>query len=469
MPSSFPNSAHFRPSLLVSQPFFSITAILQILTWSVTFILQSFAEAHHHPVRGSDGGNAKGTPIGIGWFAIFFQLLIIYRVLSSVGRETEQEDRGPIAVLVAINVVSGVLCTNSNIYNQLDLVLRLYGYGWMILSGLNLAWLLYFTSSDQSKLLSFLNPAFQRKQLIRSSINLRRSGSHSNINFPVITSEYPGHYAGSHDISLEPGHAVDLHQSLHNEKLMNEVTTALLPSHHAYVPEGPDEPDTFRVLDSRHGHQLNNCLPTSQPLPDQYHADRMLPLQQNHLPKALDDSHGEPKQAIQQTQPPHQQGYHLPPSQPPRSNFYPIRLDPSPNNHQPNFPQHPLGISKGQASTSDLTGSLPLAATLEPQSMPPIDRSILNQAYREEEFRSTSHSDSPSTVSHAPSRGVRPVKKARAIYAYNASPADPNEVSFEKGEILEITNHNGKWWQARRTTGQSGIVPSNYLQMLPDP
>ena len=56
--------------------------------------------------------------------------------------------------------------------------------------------------------------------------------------------------------------------------------------------------------------------------------------------------------------------------------------------------------------------------------------------------------------------------KARALYAYTASPDDPAEISFAKGEILDIVDNNGKWWQARKESGATGIVPSNYLQLI---
>ncbi|KAG8790670.1 Transmembrane osmosensor [Ceratobasidium sp. 428] len=46
--------------------------------------------------------------------------------------------------------------------------------------------------------------------------------------------------------------------------------------------------------------------------------------------------------------------------------------------------------------------------------------------------------------------------KARALYAYTASPDDPAEISFSKGEILDIMDNNGKWWQARKEDGTTG-------------
>ncbi|ORY05522.1 hypothetical protein K493DRAFT_37010 [Basidiobolus meristosporus CBS 931.73] len=56
--------------------------------------------------------------------------------------------------------------------------------------------------------------------------------------------------------------------------------------------------------------------------------------------------------------------------------------------------------------------------------------------------------------------------KALAVYSYEASHADPNEISFAKDEVLDIVDTKGKWWQARRSDGTVGIVPSNYLRVI---
>lgn len=77
----------------------------------------------------------------------------------------------------------------------------------------------------------------------------------------------------------------------------------------------------------------------------------------------------------------------------------------------------------------------------------------------------------------------------RALYAYTASPDDPNEVSFAKGEILDVVDASGKWWQVRTSSNHVGsefspeirigrkgmeltlvgveiVAPSNYLSLL---
>ncbi|KAJ9070531.1 Transmembrane osmosensor, variant 2 [Entomophthora muscae] len=56
--------------------------------------------------------------------------------------------------------------------------------------------------------------------------------------------------------------------------------------------------------------------------------------------------------------------------------------------------------------------------------------------------------------------------KACALYTYKANPEDPKELSFYQGEILDVSENRGKWWQARKADMSVGIAPSNYVSFL---
>ncbi|XBW37715.1 hypothetical protein QEN19_003299 [Hanseniaspora menglaensis] len=56
--------------------------------------------------------------------------------------------------------------------------------------------------------------------------------------------------------------------------------------------------------------------------------------------------------------------------------------------------------------------------------------------------------------------------KAVAIYEYIADESDPYEISFEEGEIMRVSDIEGRWWSCLKNNGERGIVPSNYVKLI---
>ena len=82
--------------------------------------------------------------------------------------------------------------------------------------------------------------------------------------------------------------------------------------------------------------------------------------------------------------------------------------------------------------------------------------------------------ESPKTILNMPSTNplfpalqetlLRPgvICKCVSLYSYSADPNDPKELSFAKGDVFEVLDNGGKWWQARKDgEEETGIIPSN--------
>lgn len=58
------------------------------------------------------------------------------------------------------------------------------------------------------------------------------------------------------------------------------------------------------------------------------------------------------------------------------------------------------------------------------------------------------------------------IYSAKALYSYKADANDQYEISFDQGELLRVTDIEGRWWKARRANGDTGIIPSNYVELI---
>jgi len=57
--------------------------------------------------------------------------------------------------------------------------------------------------------------------------------------------------------------------------------------------------------------------------------------------------------------------------------------------------------------------------------------------------------------------------RAKALYAYQADASDPEEVSFSKLDTFDVLDNSRKWWTVRKDSdGRAGIAPSNYLRVI---
>jgi hypothetical protein len=145
----------------------------------------------------------------------------------------------------------------------------------------------------------------------------------------------------------------------------------------------------------------------------------------------------------------------------------PISMESSPVKEPSSFTAPAVPISMDTKSTKEVKSNSPTAVNASSASPP--NEIILSSPAISQPRLVAGDSPAPSLLSPKLNGSSIYKYKARALYAYTASPDDPLELSFAKDEILEIANPQGnRWWQAKNASGAMGIAPSNYLQLLPD-
>ncbi|KAG6873829.1 hypothetical protein C0995_010441 [Termitomyces sp. Mi166 len=343
---------------------FLFTTILAIIGWFVAFIGQVVTTA-----RFGNGG------VGVLWFAIFLQLFLILGVIYTLASDSISMHRFQISIFGSIAIVFAVTGVDQGIFTHVG-SRDAMAAGWLILAIVDILWVLYFTSEEDSLSLHIFNsmgtggltpPSRRRRTRAQNSMHMATNNG------------YVGNYGsgggiGSHD-PYESKYVGGI-----GDGAYGSTGPAGIESHGAYGSTGPA------------GIKSQNSF-TAGSLNEQTRS-------MGNVTSGAGSIHNSPTTGPTSIGGGETQG-----------------------------PNSPLMAGVGAGAGVLATGTSPLpenALSAEP------------------------------TFSY----------KARALYAYTASPDDPSEMSFAKGDILDIVDKNGKWWHARKPDGKIGIAPSNYLQII---
>ncbi|KAI0248344.1 hypothetical protein BJV78DRAFT_1284863 [Lactifluus subvellereus] len=315
---------------------FLFTSVFAVIAWFIAFIAQIVATSRL--------GHAQ---VGALWFAIWLQLFLILGVTYTLASDSIAMHRLQIVTFGSVAIVFAVNGVNDHIFSH-SASLDAIAAGWLILAIVDILWVLYFTSEEDSLSLYLFNslgtggltPPSRRRRTRTTSLHDATS------------------YGGGGGYS-----AAGIGPIGYDTKLNNSFAPGIGSNPLDSVPP----PQSQKSANSIVGLTSPGSMPSAHPA----------------------DSSG------------------------------------------------PQGISSPLMSTP---GNAGIGAGGGPPL--PADSSIMSSEATAYPYR------------------------AKALYAYTASPDDPNEISFSKGEILDIIDKNGKWWQARKEDGNLGIAPSNYLQII---
>ncbi|KAJ7453375.1 hypothetical protein FB451DRAFT_1100213 [Mycena latifolia] len=342
--------------------FLLVTTVLAIIAWFLTFVSQAIATAQF-------GHRA----VGVQWFAIFLQGFLTLGVVCSIATDSIQTGRLQLAVFGAVATVFAVLGVEQGVYAVDRPALSSMGAGYLVLAVVDILWMLYFTSEEDSLALHIFNrlgtgglapPARRRRTRGQSVAASALSYSTSKPNYAL------GGGVSSEDVNREAKRASaapsgvggGLKRSGTGGRSIRTIT-----SRKSLVSAAAHGGDVERRASA-----VSNKAP---PMPEPPTASPALPM--SPAPEGA--------------------------------------VSPAVEGPAPEVPDATLSAAVEQPPPDD-DGEYPL--------------------------------------------------RAKALHAYHGSPEDPNELTFAKGEILEIEDQEGKWWHAKKADGTLGIVPSNYLVVI---
>jgi SHO1 osmosensor len=141
--------------------------------------------------------------VGVLWFAIFLQLFLTIGVVYTLASDSIAMHRFQIATFGSVAIVFAVQGANQGIYSPLGAIAA-YGAGYLILAIVDIIWVLYFTSEEDSLMLHIFNswgtggltPPSRRRRTRGQSIHNVNTGGY-------VPSYHSGGGIGSHDMAYD--------------------------------------------------------------------------------------------------------------------------------------------------------------------------------------------------------------------------------------------------------------------------
>jgi SHO1 osmosensor len=140
--------------------------------------------------------------VGSLWFAIFLQMFLIAGVLYTLASDSIAMHRMQISVFGAVALVFAVDGANNGLFAGVG-SLQAMGAGWLILSMVDILWILYFTSEDDSLALHIFNsfgtggltpPSRRRRNPRSDSVHMNSPGNGYAAPYSVGGGAGPGMY-----------------------------------------------------------------------------------------------------------------------------------------------------------------------------------------------------------------------------------------------------------------------------------
>ena len=142
--------------------------------------------------------------VGTLWFAIFLELFLILGVLYTLATDSIAMHRFQISVFGAIAIVFSVQGVNQGLFVSAP-SLNAMGVGWLLLAVVNILWVLYFTSEEDSLALHIFNGLGNGG--LSSPSRRRRTRAQSSAMHDLPSSNgYPTNYALGGGISPQDGY-----------------------------------------------------------------------------------------------------------------------------------------------------------------------------------------------------------------------------------------------------------------------